>query len=144
NEASLSASLRQVLPPERLTRLELGPLPSDEALELTKALVPALGDDEARKLVSLAGGSPFWIEALVQMDGIAADAGRLVTARLRGASLDAGTLVALLTVAGRPLALVDAAALNSWSADRTEQRRASSLCVGSPSNRVLWSGWRTT
>src|SRR5439155_22484533 len=66
NEASLSASLEQVLPPERLTRLELGPLMSGEALELTMALAPALGDDEARRLAELAGGSPFWIEALVR------------------------------------------------------------------------------
>jgi DNA-binding CsgD family transcriptional regulator len=121
NEVSLSASLGHVLPPERLARLELGPLPSDEALDLTRALAPALTDDEVRNLAALAGGSPFWIEALVQTGGIAADAGRLVTARLRGASLDAGALVALLAVAGRPLALADAAALNSWGADRTEQ-----------------------
>jgi DNA-binding CsgD family transcriptional regulator len=121
NEASLSASLGQVLPPERLRRLELGPLPSGEALELTKALAPALTDEEVRKLAALAGGSPFWIEALVRTGGDAADAGRLVTARLRGASVDAGTLVALLAVAGRPLALTDAADLNGWEVDRTEQ-----------------------
>src|SRR5438105_2523480 len=121
NEASLSASLEQVLPPERLTRVELGPLTSGEALELTMALAPALGDDEARHLAELARGSPFWIEALVRSGGVAADAGRLVTARLRGASVDAGTLVALLAVAGRPLAIGDAAALNGWEADRAEQ-----------------------
>jgi DNA-binding NarL/FixJ family response regulator len=121
NEASLSASLGQVLPPERSTRLELGPLTSGEALELTKALAPALADDEARNLAALAGGSPFWIEALVRTGGVAAEAGRLVTARLRGASVDAGTLMALLAVAGRPLAIADAAALNGWEAERTEQ-----------------------
>ena len=121
NEASLSASLGQVLPPERLIRLELGPLTSGEAFELAKALAPTLRDADARHLATLAGGSPFWIEALVRTGGVAADAGRLVTARLRGASVDAGTLVALLTVAGRPLALADAAALNGWEADRAEQ-----------------------
>lgn len=121
NEASLSASLGQVLPPERLTRVELGPLHGDEAFELTKALAPPLTNDEARDLAALAGGSPFWIEALVRTGGIAADAGRLVTARLRGASVDAGTLVALLAVAGRPLVLADAADLNGWEVDRTEQ-----------------------
>jgi DNA-binding CsgD family transcriptional regulator len=121
NEASLSSSLGQVLPPERLIRLELGPLTSGDALELTKTLAPALGDDEVRNLADLAGGSPFWIEALVRTSGVAAEAGRLVTARLRGASMDAGTLVALLAVAGRPLAIADAAALNGWEAKRTEQ-----------------------
>jgi DNA-binding CsgD family transcriptional regulator len=121
NEASLSASFGQILPRERLTRLELGPLTSGEALELTKALAAALGDDEARDLAALAGGSPFWIEALVRTGGVAVEAGRLVTARLRGASVDAGTLVALLAVAGRPLAIADAAALNRWEAERIEQ-----------------------
>jgi DNA-binding CsgD family transcriptional regulator len=121
NEASLWGSLGQVLPPERLTRLELGPLTSGEALELTKMLAPALGDEDARRLATLAGGSPFWIEALVRTGGDAADAGRLVTARLRGASVDAGTLVAVLAVARRPLALADAADLNGWHVGRTEQ-----------------------
>jgi DNA-binding CsgD family transcriptional regulator len=120
NEASLSTSLGQVLPQERLARLELGPLPSDQAFELTKALAPALGDHEARNVADLAGGSPFWIEALARSGGVA-EAGRLVTARLRGASMDAGTLVALLAVAGRPLAIADAAALNGWELERTEQ-----------------------
>ena len=120
NEASLSASLAKVLPRDRLTRIELGPLTGGDALELTKALVPVLEDDEARNLAALAGGSPFWIEALVRTGGVT-EAGRLVTARLRGASMDAGTLVALLAVAGRPLAIADAAALNSWEAERTEQ-----------------------
>ena len=120
NEASLSTSLGQVLPPDRLTRIELAPLTSDEALELVKALAPALRGDEVRQLAGLAGGYPFWIEALVQTGGAETDAGQLVTARLRGASADAGALVALLAVAGRPLALADVARLNGWSAERAE------------------------
>jgi DNA-binding NarL/FixJ family response regulator len=130
NEASLSASLGQVLSAERLTRLELGPLMSGEALALAKALAPTLRDDEAQELASLAGGSPFWIEALVRTGGAEADAGRLVTARLRGASVDAGALTALLTVAARPLALADAADLNGWGADRTEQAARELLARG--------------
>jgi DNA-binding CsgD family transcriptional regulator len=121
NEASLWPSLRQVLPAERLRRVELGPLESDEALELVKALAPALGDDEAGALAAVAGGYPFWLEALVRTGGAEVDAGRLVTARLRGASGDAGALVALLAVAARPLALTDVARLNGWSPARTEQ-----------------------
>ena len=120
NEALLSASLGQVLPPERLTRLELGPLTSGEALELAKALAPALRDDEARNLARSAGGYPFWIEALVRTGGAEADAARLVTARLRGASADAAALVALLAVAARPLALANVAHLNGWSPERAE------------------------
>ncbi|TMK97279.1 MAG: hypothetical protein E6G41_18570, partial [Actinobacteria bacterium] len=120
SEASLWTSLGQVLPAERVARVELGPLKSDEALELVRALAPALGDDEASELAAVAGGYPFWIEALVRTGGGEADAGRLVTARLRGASADAGALVALLAVAARPLALTDVARLNGWSAGRAE------------------------
>src|SRR6266540_2512064 len=93
---SLVESLAQVLPPEHLLRLELGPLASGEALELVGMLDAGLADAAARELVARSGGSPFWLEALVRTAGAEVDAGRLVTARLRGASGDAGGLLALL------------------------------------------------
>jgi DNA-binding CsgD family transcriptional regulator len=135
NEASLWLSLGHVLPAERLARVELGPLAGGEALELVKTLAPALGDDEAAQLAAVAGGSPFWVEALVRTGGAEADAGRLVTARLRGSSADAGALVALLAVAARPLALTDVARLNGWAAGRAEHATrelvARGIAVGS-------------
>jgi DNA-binding CsgD family transcriptional regulator len=118
---SLSESLAQVLPPKHLRRLELGPLASGEALELVGMLDPGLPDAAARELVARSGGSPFWLEALVRTSGAEVDAGRLVTARLRGASGDAGGLLALLAVAGRPLAFGDAAELNGWEVSRVER-----------------------
>jgi DNA-binding CsgD family transcriptional regulator len=120
NDASLSVSLAQVLPAQRLTRLELGPLASGEAVELVRSLAPGLGDAQAREVALLAGGSPFWVEALVRTGGAAADAGRLVTARLRGASADGGAVVAVLAVVGRPLAVADLARLNGWQTGRAE------------------------
>src|SRR6266496_3351159 len=119
--ASLVESLAQVLPPKRLRRLELGPLASGEALELVGVLAPGLSHGAARELVARSGGSPFWLEALVRTAGAEVDAGRLVTARLRGASGDAGGLLALLAVAGRPLAFGDAAELNGWEVSRVER-----------------------
>jgi DNA-binding NarL/FixJ family response regulator len=118
---SLGESLAQVLPPERFRRLELGPLSSGEALELVGTLDPGLADAAAREVVARSGGSPFWLEALVRTAGAEVDAGRLVTARLRGASGDAGGLLALLAVAGRPLAFGDAAELKGWDVSRLEQ-----------------------
>jgi predicted ATPase len=115
------ASLAEVLPEDRLTRLELGPLSDDEALELVKALAPTVADDAAREFAARSGGSPFWLEALVRSAGAEIDAGRLVTARLRGAGADAGALLALLAIAARPVALADAAALSDWKAGRIEQ-----------------------
>ena len=121
NQASFAASLEQLLPPERLRQLELGPLAGAEALELAKALAPTVGDDRARHIAEKSGGSPFWLEALVRSGGVEVDAGRLITARLRGASADAVALLALLAVAARPLALADTAALNDCEAERCEQ-----------------------
>jgi DNA-binding NarL/FixJ family response regulator len=118
---SLAESLAQVLPPEHLLRLELGPLASGEALELVGVLAPGLSHGAARELVARSGGSPFWLEALVRTAGAEVDAGRLVTARLLGASGDAGGLLALLAVAGRPLAFGDVAELNGWEVSRVER-----------------------
>src|SRR5205814_9925181 len=94
---------------------------SGEALGLVGMLEPGLSQGAAREVVARSGGSPFWLEALVRTAGVEVDAGRLVTARLRGASGDAGGLLALLAVAGRPLAFDDAAELKGWEMSRLEQ-----------------------
>jgi hypothetical protein len=57
----------------------------------------------------------------VRSGGAHVDAERLVTARLQGASADAATLLALLAIAARPLALPDAAELSVWDEARTQQ-----------------------
>jgi DNA-binding CsgD family transcriptional regulator len=119
--ASFAASLRHMLPPERVREIDLGPLEEAEALELVRELAPRLRDDAARAIAAKSAGSPFWLEALVRSDGAETDAGRLVTARLRGASTDAAALLALLAVAARPLALADAAELSGWDEGRTQQ-----------------------
>ena len=128
--ASFADSLAQVLPPDRLQRLELGPLAREEALELVQALAPAAGSDMARELADKSGGSPFWIEALVRSGGIEVDAGLLVTARLRRASADAAALLSLLTVAARPLAFTDAAGLSGWEPERAQQAARELLAGG--------------
>ena len=118
--ASLAASLRRVLGPERLAEMELPPLTPDEATELAHALAPEIDEAAARELAERSGGSPFWLEALARTGGAETEAGSLITARLRGASADAASLVALLAVAARPLALDDAAALSDWTVERAE------------------------
>jgi DNA-binding CsgD family transcriptional regulator len=118
---SFAASLRQLLPAEHMQEIDLGPLGDAEALELVNALVPGLRGDAARAVATKSGGSPFWLETLARSGGAEIDAGRLVTAQLRGASADAAALLALLAIAARPLALADASELNSWEGKRTEQ-----------------------
>ena len=114
------ASLAQVLPVDRLVRRTLGPLSVDESLELIKALAPELPPARAHAVSARSGGSPFWLEALVRTSGAGLDAAQLVTDRLRGAGADPGTLLALLAVAARPLAVADAAKLEGWTIKRTE------------------------
>jgi DNA-binding CsgD family transcriptional regulator len=121
NATSLSESLSHLLAPERVRRLELGPLESDEAIALAKALAPKAGDETARAFAAKSRGSPFWLEALARSDGAEIDAGRLVTVRLRGAGADAAALVALLAVAARPLTLAGTATLAEWEPARAEQ-----------------------
>jgi DNA-binding NarL/FixJ family response regulator len=124
------ASLAQLLPPERFTALELGPLTGPEALELANVLAPGLEEDARRDLAALSGGSPFWLEALARTQSVAVNAGQLVTARLRGAGADASALLTLLAVAGRPVALADAATLERWSTERVEQAAADLVSRG--------------
>lgn len=117
---SFRDSLAQVLPAERLTMHELSSLELDEALELVLTLAPALTQEEAQKIANKAGRSPFWIEALVRTAGGEADAGELVTVRVRGIGADSAELLALLAVAARPLALDEVATIESWSQKRVE------------------------
>jgi DNA-binding CsgD family transcriptional regulator len=130
NATSFVGSLAQALPAERLRQLELGPLEGDEALELVKTLAPGLGDDAAGELAAKSGGSPFWLEALARSAGVEVNVGLLVTARLRGASADAGALLALLATAARPLTLADAADLSGWMVEQAEQAARELLVRG--------------
>ena len=127
---SFVTSLEDVLPPARFRLLELGPLAPDEALELVRGLAPTLAEDTARELAARSAGSPFWLEALVRSAGVEVDTGRLVTARLRGASADAGMLLALLAIAARPIALTDAAELSGWGVERAEHATRELLARG--------------
>jgi DNA-binding CsgD family transcriptional regulator len=117
---TLAASLSHVLPPDRVANLALEPLSAEESLQLVNALAPGTDAATARRVAEQAQGSPFWLEALARPGGSAADAAQLVTARLRGASADAATLVGLLAVTARPLSLADAALLHDWSVARME------------------------
>jgi DNA-binding CsgD family transcriptional regulator len=128
--SSFAESLAQVLPADRMASIDLGPLTPDDAAALADELAPELDDAAKTTLVSLARGSPFWLEALARTEGAAVDAGQLVTARLRGAGADASELLALLAVASRPLALSDAATLQDWSIEHAEHAAAELVARG--------------
>jgi DNA-binding CsgD family transcriptional regulator len=113
-------SLTDSLPPERVTLVELGALSEVEGIELVHAVDEGLDRAAAAQLWEKARGSPFWLEALARTGGSAAGLGQFLTARLRGAGSDAGTLLGLLAVVGRPMSLADVAALAEWPFERLE------------------------
>src|SRR3990172_4391687 len=113
-------SLAESLPTSAVTEVELGGLDRQDGIELVLRLAPTCESAEAEQVWRRAGGSPFWIQALVRGHGVEAEAGKLVTARMAGASADSTALLALLAVAARPLLLVDAAKLQGWPAERVE------------------------
>jgi DNA-binding CsgD family transcriptional regulator len=96
-------SLVDALPPDRVLGLDLGPLGRDEGMELALALDPTLERESAALLWEKAEGSPFWIEALARAGAGGGDLTQLLTHRLRGVGPDAGGLLAILAVAGRPV-----------------------------------------
>jgi DNA-binding CsgD family transcriptional regulator len=112
------AELADALPAERVTVIELTPLTREEGIELALSIDAGLDPARAHELWEAARGSPFWLEALARARGAAGGLGQLLTVRLRGASTDAGALLRLLSVAGRPLSVADVADLVDWELGR--------------------------
>jgi len=118
--AAFASSIEQVLAAGHATTIELGPLSREEGVELASALAPSLEAAAAERIWERAQGSPFWIEALAGAEEGVDDVAALVTRRMRGATGDSASLLALLAVAGRPLALHEAAVLLGWPPERAE------------------------
>jgi DNA-binding CsgD family transcriptional regulator/predicted ATPase len=107
---------------------ELEPLDRADGVRLARALAPEVRSERAAALWSQAAGSPFWLELLA---GSAGDhqADRILDLRLRYAAPDAGELVALLAVAGRPVTIDEIAALEGWP-ERRVQAAVEDLITG--------------
>jgi DNA-binding CsgD family transcriptional regulator len=114
------AALADALPAERVTVVELTPLTLEEGIELALSIDTGLDRASASQFWEAARGSPFWLDALTRARGAAGGLGQLLTVRLRGAGSDAGALLALLAVAGRPVPVADAGALLEWQLGRVE------------------------
>lgn len=114
----LSAALRELLPAQRFAELHLGPLALEAGVELALCLAPGLGDERARALCQRAGGSPFWLQALLSGgDGVGSPED-LMRSRFRSLDVDAARLFALLVVAAQPLDAAAAAQLLQWDEQR--------------------------
>jgi DNA-binding NarL/FixJ family response regulator len=128
--SAFADSVAHVLRGDARVSVELGGLNRHEGIELARNLVPGLGQAEAVEFWQQAEGSPFWLEALVRSGGAEDNAAQLVTARLRGGSADASSLLALLATAGRSLPLEDAATLQGWPIARIEHAVAELVRLG--------------
>jgi DNA-binding CsgD family transcriptional regulator len=126
--ATAGMALVDVLPPDRVVVTHLGPLALDEGVELAVALDPGLDAGRAAVLWEQAQGSPFWLEALARAGAGGGDLTQLLTDRLRGANADAGVLLEILAVAGRPVTLDYLSRLAEWPLERV--RNALGALVG--------------
>jgi len=122
--------LVDLLPDERVSRIELTPLTLAEGIELASAIDPSMDPAHVRELWENAKGSPFWLEALVQAGGAAGGLTELLTLRMRGATSDASALLALLAVVGRPVLAAGAAGMLDWPERRVEAALAELISRG--------------
>lgn len=112
--------LVNLLPDERARRIELAPLTLEEGIELASAIDPSMDSTQVSELWKIAEGSPFWLEALVRAGGVTGGLTELLTVRMRGATSDAGALLSLLAVIGRPVLATRAAGILDWRGQRIE------------------------
>jgi len=115
---TLSAALAALLAGNSFLDLTLRPLDQDEGVELALSLAPQLDRANAEGVWRRAQGSPFWLTALAAAAGTETTLAGLIRARFATLDLDAARLFALLVVAARPLAVVDAAELLDWPQER--------------------------
>jgi DNA-binding CsgD family transcriptional regulator len=104
----------------RVLHLSLGPLDRPAGIRLAQRVNPALDETSAEHVWSTGSGSPFWIEMAARASESPDEHGSVISASLRGLSLDAGTELAALVVAGRPAGVAELAAVLGWPPARIE------------------------
>jgi DNA-binding CsgD family transcriptional regulator len=114
------AELPNLLPDERVSRIELAPLTLEEGIELASAIDPSMDPSQAGEVWEIAKGSPFWLEALVRAGSASAGRTDLLTVRMRAATPDARELLSVLAVVGRPVPATRAADILDWPRPRIE------------------------
>jgi DNA-binding CsgD family transcriptional regulator len=112
--AALDACLRA-----GFERIDLAPLPRDDALALVLRLRADLPARSAERLVVRAGGNPLFLHELAQGGKLSSSFQLALRARVRSLGTAAGEALALLAVLGRP---TDRALLGSAAVDELEAR----------------------
>ena len=117
---SFADALRQVfVATDDYAYLTLGALSRAEGIELVQRVLHDVGDEQATHIWQRARGSPFWLELLARTES-QDHVDRVITGRLRGIRPDAGSLMTLLAVAARPVAVEEAAFELEWPTDRVD------------------------
>ena len=114
---TLRARFDSELAAERRAFVELGPLGLADGRSLARAIDATLDEKATTNLWRRARGSPFWVEALARTKG-GDDPSVVIGERLRALSGDAGAMLGMLAVAGRPLPADDVAPMLGWKEER--------------------------
>ncbi len=112
-------SLTRELGDDRVTTVGLNPLDKEHGLQLIRQLAPRLSQDEAVEIWSQAKGSPFWLGMLARGKA-GADVADYMASRLRALRGDGASLLTVLAVITRPLAVSELAAVLSWDEPRCQ------------------------
>jgi DNA-binding CsgD family transcriptional regulator/tetratricopeptide (TPR) repeat protein len=115
--ATFRDGLAALLPEDRRTLIELGPLDINAGVSLVMSLDANFDADRAEAIWQRAGGSPFWLEALT-LGGDGPEGRGLVADRLAAVGGDAATVLGAMGIGGRPLAEAELAAVLRWPPDR--------------------------
>src|SRR5213596_2288851 len=127
--SALVTSLERLLG-DGLTRVTLGPLDHDSAVELARAVNPTLDPPSAAAVADRSGGSPFWCELLAGARNVDADVARIVADRLSAAGTDAAALLETIAVLGRQAPVEDLIAIQGWPDDRLTAARVELIATG--------------
>src|SRR6058998_2075515 len=127
--SALATSLGRLLG-DRLTRVTLGPLDHHSAVELARAVNPALDPQAAAAVADRSGGWPFWCELLAEARDVDADVARIVADRLSAAGTDAEVLIETIALLGRQTTVEDLIAIRGWPEDRLAAARAELMATG--------------
>jgi DNA-binding CsgD family transcriptional regulator len=118
--ARLERSLASVLPADAFLHADLPPLGRADCERLLRALDPDVTPQRVTAILAEAAGSPFWLEALVRSGENQAEAAQVVRGRIHGAGSDASSLLAVLSVFGRPVSPHDLAGIEGWAKAQVE------------------------
>src|SRR6476661_2405525 len=116
--ATFGEALRRSLGTDRFRVLELGPLDLHDGVLLAQGLDPALDSIKAAEVWAQASGSPFWMQAIATGRDPTAEATAVVRLQLHGLGTDAGHVLGVLAIVGRPASVDELARVDGWLPER--------------------------